>query len=109
MFKESAEKMDNVLRTHDPEKVNAVLSEFGSIMKRESDIYRKLQVSLSYDYTLMDGEKVNVINFSCVKDGQRIFNQMCFYDGLDFLECVIGLLSRAFEISDNVSCPCGCE
>ena len=109
MFRESAEKMGSVLRTHDPVKVNAVLSEFGSIMKRESDIYRELQVSLSYDYILKDGEKVNVINFSCVKDGKRIVNQMFFYDGLDFLECLIGLLGRAFEISDNVSCPCGCE
>ena len=64
-------KLD-VLRTHDPVKVNAVLSEFGNIMKRESDIYRELQVSLSYDYILEDGEKVNVINFSCVKDGKLI-------------------------------------
>lgn len=103
--KEGDSIVEGLLRTGamSEKRVNALLYVVGMILNKESEKYRKMEVSLSYNYLPIDKKFTNVIFYNYKQDGKEVKGgQICFEKTADFLDIMADLLTILKEAGKEI-------
>ena len=82
------------------DRVDALLYVIGMILERESDKYKAMEASLSYNYRPIEGKFTNVILCCCKVKGERKDVEICFQDEADFLDVMAEVLTKLKEMAE---------